>query len=158
MKYCVKCGKELADTARFCPNCGNSLSPESEPVERDISQNLQDIKSALVSKTKDIVNTQDFALDKRTLHKVSIWIAGACGLILIIWMGVIGFYPWDWPKLLGLVVVGAFFAFVYDRTKGEDLKASTERNPEASKWKCVCGLYNNEEIANCTNCGKQKSV
>lgn len=29
MKYCSKCGKELADNAVFCPNCGNSMNQTS---------------------------------------------------------------------------------------------------------------------------------
>ena len=32
MKYCVKCGKELDDSAAFCANCGANQSAETAPA------------------------------------------------------------------------------------------------------------------------------
>ena len=36
MKFCTHCGKELADDAIFCSNCGNSVAPSNNvKVEAD---------------------------------------------------------------------------------------------------------------------------
>ena len=30
MKFCQKCGKEIMEEAKICPNCGCSVEPEEE--------------------------------------------------------------------------------------------------------------------------------
>lgn len=34
MKFCTECGHELKDTAQFCPNCGASVSKDTNDVEQ----------------------------------------------------------------------------------------------------------------------------
>ena len=33
--FCTKCGKTLADTARFCPGCGQAAEPQTEAIPQD---------------------------------------------------------------------------------------------------------------------------
>lgn len=44
MKYCSKCGVELADDARFCSNCGNPVEETAQPevqTEKGKNSDLQ---------------------------------------------------------------------------------------------------------------------
>ena len=38
MKYCMNCGTELPDEARFCPNCGTKQPESVEPVQKPVVQ------------------------------------------------------------------------------------------------------------------------
>ena len=41
MKICSRCGREIADTALFCPGCGNSVSGNNNSANtNDIPDNL----------------------------------------------------------------------------------------------------------------------
>lgn len=44
MKYCTKCGREMADEAAFCSNCGSAIKTEESPA---------------TSTTTTTVNTED---------------------------------------------------------------------------------------------------
>ena len=44
MKYCTKCGREMADEAAFCSGCGNAMNAEAAPA---------------ASATTTTVNTED---------------------------------------------------------------------------------------------------
>lgn len=38
--FCINCGKQIIDTARFCNYCGSAVIREENPTVQDISQNL----------------------------------------------------------------------------------------------------------------------
>lgn len=38
--FCINCGKQIIDTARFCNYCGSAVIREEEPILRDIPQSL----------------------------------------------------------------------------------------------------------------------
>ena len=46
--FCVKCGNEMPDTARFCPKCGQQVGQPVVMQEQNI--NLDDIASSLTEK------------------------------------------------------------------------------------------------------------
>lgn len=46
--FCVKCGNEMPDTARFCPKCGQEVGQPVIMQEQNI--NLDDIASSLTEK------------------------------------------------------------------------------------------------------------
>ena len=33
--FCINCGKELKDTARFCPFCGNKIETPAEKIKNE---------------------------------------------------------------------------------------------------------------------------
>lgn len=42
-KYCIKCGKELNDTAKFCSDCGHPVEEEAKTEEtKDVDQELSE--------------------------------------------------------------------------------------------------------------------
>ena len=46
--YCEKCGTQIEENAKFCPNCGNNLT---EPSKAETTQNFE-VKSVPVKKKK----------------------------------------------------------------------------------------------------------
>jgi hypothetical protein len=45
--FCEKCGKEMLDTAKFCPSCGASAEPELDnPAPEDTPVETEPIVSA----------------------------------------------------------------------------------------------------------------
>ena len=47
MKYCTKCGREMADEAAFCSGCGNAMNAEAAP------------SACATTTTTTTVNTED---------------------------------------------------------------------------------------------------
>ena len=53
-KYCLKCGKEIADDIRYCPNCGTTTSQRELDLETKIKQQSQKDSPTWLTKTNVI--------------------------------------------------------------------------------------------------------
>ncbi|WP_341778686.1 zinc-ribbon domain-containing protein [Levilactobacillus sp. HBUAS70063] len=58
MKYCVKCGHELAEGAKFCPACGNPVAVTempvaNDPVEKSVKTGEPTQKATVVQPSQD---------------------------------------------------------------------------------------------------------
>ncbi|MGN0308868.1 MAG: zinc-ribbon domain-containing protein, partial [Lachnospiraceae bacterium] len=74
--YCLKCGKELNDTAAFCPACGTSCSPKSEsPVSASIPPKVQSGATSVLTDSRQCKK-------KSTIFKIVIPVMAAI-LVLV---------------------------------------------------------------------------
>ena len=55
MPFCTNCGKQVAETDRFCASCGFNLSDESKPVYAD-PQSVGGIK--IINQTEPVFRVQ----------------------------------------------------------------------------------------------------
>lgn len=55
--YCVKCGKELPESAQFCPNCGTSISSPTTPPPPQPSSSEQQANPSTVQQSVPSVST-----------------------------------------------------------------------------------------------------
>lgn len=106
MKKCVKCNKEMADDARFCPRCGEDQAViiKSTENESSTSSTNDETKYRNIS---DVLKSGDF-MEK--LHKSALVGIGLTGLsVLMPMLHVIGFMEFtimDYSKFLALVIIG----------------------------------------------------
>lgn len=56
MKYCVKCGHELAEGAKFCPACGNPVRTTTDNVE---SENVEAMKVTDEAKATELGDARE---------------------------------------------------------------------------------------------------
>ncbi len=79
--FCSKCGKQLADNARFCSECGSSINSEFDPQKVNINsiQQIQKEKDITYSKNESPTNKQ-----KKKLQWWHILLITLGGLILLI--------------------------------------------------------------------------
>lgn len=69
MKFCTKCGTELADDARFCADCGQPVNQEEKKAENgeQYTKKIEDAVTGFVN-TKD--ETESFDSDDINNNKV----------------------------------------------------------------------------------------
>lgn len=79
--FCSKCGKQLADNARFCSECGSSINSEFDPQKININsiQQIQKEKDISYSKNESPINKA-----KKKLQWWHILLIALGGLVLLI--------------------------------------------------------------------------
>ena len=88
MAHCVKCGAELPEDARFCPNCGAT-------VKKVVKEELSISADNLVSKVKELIRegnvTRIIIRDEKgkTLLEIPATV-GVVGAILAPWLAALG--------------------------------------------------------------------
>lgn len=88
MAHCVKCGAELPEDARFCPNCGAT-------VKKVVKEEFSISADNLVSKVKELIRegnvTRIIIRDEKgkTLFEIPATV-GVVGAILAPWLAALG--------------------------------------------------------------------
>jgi hypothetical protein len=114
MKYCVKCGAELADEAHFCPKCGAEQPTASDYAAEGASQETasQPIQPEPVKASSSASSSPSDDSTPMVLGILSIVLAGVVGLIL----GIIGIQKSTCSRdhtlnLVGIVISSIVLAF-----------------------------------------------
>ncbi|MBS7630740.1 DUF4342 domain-containing protein [Candidatus Bathyarchaeota archaeon] len=90
LKYCSKCGKEVSEEAKFCPNCGTSIK-QGRFDEFEVSS------EDLVGKVKNLIHEGNV---RRIVVKNE---AGESLLEIPVTVGVIGFLLAPYLAALGVI-------------------------------------------------------
>lgn len=81
MPFCIKCGAQIQDSAKFCSSCGNPISsPENESPERKVpkKKSFSDFLNTNISFRKRTLLTDD---DKKKQTKKTV--IGFIGMIIL---------------------------------------------------------------------------
>ena len=58
--FCIKCGKELSDTAKFCSSCGTKLNNSITQVSQNVNFSNQVTKDSLLRRAQRVVDNFNF--------------------------------------------------------------------------------------------------
>jgi uncharacterized membrane protein YvbJ len=87
MPFCNKCGKELSNDMKFCPNCGTPVGMEEETFSVSSEDLVQKVKELVhEGNVRRIIINND---EGKTLLDIPVTV-GVIGIVLVPWLAAIG--------------------------------------------------------------------